>query len=379
VSVLSGWMKRRAKKSGARSKSKAGSKRGAGSSDSGERFGWRQAKPVLFTFLGALALCGAAYGWWAGEPALINFVNERHAAATGVPIDVRFTHPVVKVEGARDQLVRLVREHMNNTGPLGSHARAALRDARRALIETGWFDPENLRLRRDLTSPAQDDELQRAHDANANTNTNDNENIDDHPTTGNAADADADAVPRDTITIEGPFRPPFALVRHDEFDYLVNVEGRRLPVAYTARSVDAIPVIVGAGAGAPGIGEVWPGRDLRNGLELLEYLRGVGPAWLAQVRAIDVANAGGAERRNDPHLVLVTDKGYRVGWGRAIGDEAGIDIAPAEKVRLLNEYAKPRNGRIGDPLGLLRVDQPLSTIDRNFGNDNPTATRPGGG
>ena len=163
-------------------------------------------------------------------------------------------------------------------------------------------------------------------------------------------------------TVEGRCRIPYVLVRSGSQDYLVDRFGHRLPPSYEKDSVRALPVIVGVEASPPSVGEIWDGRDLDDGIELLDYLIGAGPAWLAQVREIRVTHSRGG-RAPEPYLILVTDKGYRIAWGRAIGDENGIDQVPMDKIRVLDEYAKQRQGRIGDPLGLLHIDQPLARLD----------------
>lgn len=322
MAALSRWLKRHTKK--AKPFKRSGSAQKPRAAKSAEpRFGWRQARGFVLAFAAVVGLAGAAYGWWAGEPYLIDYVNAHHSAQ----FEVRFTNQPVNVEGVRDQLVRMVLANISDEA-VGTHAKDSLRSAREALAATGWFDPERLQLRRDLVS-----------DSKSPTGT------------------------RDVIVVHGPFRRPFALVRYGRNDHLVDEFGRRLPPTYDLDTVKALPVITGCRAQPANVGELWTGKDLRDGINLLTYLVKIGPAWLSQVRQIDVSNAGGG-RRGEGHLVLITDKGYRIAWGRAVGEEGGIDQPPIDKIRVLNEYAKQRSGRVGDPLGLLRIDQPLATLDR---------------
>ena len=252
----------------------------------------------------------------------INYMNDHHRAN----LRVRFTDEPVHVEGVVEQLKGIIFEKISGEA-VGTHERESLVSAQAALAATGWFDWEGLRVRRDLVS-----------------------------------DGDAAGGTVDLITVEGRFRIPYVLVRFGDRDYLVDRFGHRLPPSYEKDSVTALPVFVGVAASPPCVGGGWDGADLADGVELLWYLIGAGPAWLAQVREIQVTQSRGG-RMPEPYLILVTDKGYRIAWGRAIGDENGIDQVPMDKIRVLDEYAKQRQGRIGDPLGLLHIDQPLATLD----------------
>ena len=329
MALLSRWTKRNTKK--ARSKKGKASSRSKRASDA-PRFGWVQAKPVLIVFGVVVSLAAVSYGWYVGEPYLINYSNAHHHA----DLRIRFSDEPVQVEGVVDRLRGIIFENISSE-PIGSHARESLQRTQELLASTGWFDPESLRVRRDFVTDSES----------------------------------SDGV-SDLITVEGRFRIPFALVRFGGEDYLIDVKGDRLPPVYEEGSVDALPVIVGVGASEPSVGEVWEGRDVADGIGLLLYLINTGPAWLAQVREIHVGELMGS-RSGEPYLVLVTDKGYRIAWGRAVGDENGIDQPPADKIRVLNEYAKQRGGRIGDPLGLLHIDQPLATLD------HPVSGQGGGG
>jgi len=322
MAALTRWLKRHTKKTKPY-KTSGGARKSPAVKSAEPRFGWTQARGFVIAFAVVVGLAGAAYGWWVGEPYLIDYVNAHHSAQ----FEVRFTDQPVAVEGVRDQLVRTVLENISDEA-IGTHSKDSLRSARQALTATGWFDPKRLQLRRDLVS-----------------------------------DGESPSGAHDVIIVDGVFRRPFALVRYGRNDHLIDEFGRRLPPTYDVDTVDALPVISGCRAQPPNVGEIWEGKDLCDGIELLRYLLKVGPAWLSQVRQIDVSNAAGG-RRGQPRLVLITDRGYRIAWGRAVGEEGGIDQPPIDKIRVLNEYAKQRSGRVGDPLGLLRIDQPLATLDR---------------
>jgi hypothetical protein len=308
-------------RSGSTSKKKIAKSPRAKSGPASRRLGVSQARPFLKGFLGVVILAAAGVGWTYAKPYLVGYTNAHFDA----PADIRFTDDLPAVEGLRDELSRTVFSNVA-ADPLGEIARDSLDALRLELLMTGWFDHGTLRIRRDLQKNEQGEI-------------------------------------RDTVIIDGPFRKPFALVRAGQFDYLVDEHSTRLPVTYPRASVTVIPVMTGVRGPVPEIGELWAGRDLTDGIGLLKYLNRKQPGWLKQVREIDVSNASGSNERS-PRLVLVTPDGCRIGWGRSVGEEAGIDIPARDKIQLLDEYAKSRQGKIGDPLGLLRVDLPLMTVEK---------------
>ncbi len=337
VAGLTNWLKRQtkdARKTQAKATKPANKKSPKkASATSEERFGWVEAKPFVLVAVGVLGLGSTAYGWWASEPHLINYVNRHHAPTA---LEIKFTHTMVNVDGIQSQLEQLIRTTLADAGPTGDHAYASLQHVHTSLTQSGWFDPEHLRVQRDLQSSSIDEQ-------------------------GNETGL------RDVVTVAGPMRQPFALARIGDTDILIDQFGHRLPVEYEKDSVAVIPVIVGSGSVDTAVGDSVRGIGLEAGLQLLAFLREQDPKWLAQIRKIDVTNVDGRHRYKEPHLLLITDKNRPIAWGRAVGSESGIDNPPIEKVRLLDQYAKQRSGKIGDPMGLLRIDQPLSTVDRRGG------------
>ncbi len=285
------------------------------------RFGLADARKILFVAAFVIGAVFVGYVWWLSEPHLQAYINKQHQ----IPIEVRFEQPIAPIEGLEERLLEMVYTGVS-AGPVGMNSHEMLQQIHTSLAETGWFG-EDLCVLRDLES-------------------------------GESGD-------RDVVLIQGRCKQPGAFIRSGDMDILVDRIGCRLPVSYDADAVTALPVLTGARSEPPQVSDTWPGRDVNDGLSLLRFLRGQDPLWLGQIRQIDISNTDG-HRRHEPRLILVTDKGYRIAWGRAVGEENGIDIPPGDKVRLLNEYAAPRGGRIGDPLGVLRVDLPLSTLDEPF-------------
>lgn len=140
--------------------------------------------------------------------------------------------------------------------------------------------------------------------------------------------------------VDATFVRPFAVIRHGEFDYLIDDEGRLLPMQWTAGHRPAQPhylAIVGTGEPHRGeFGTVWPGHDVAAALELARVL--VGRPWFEQVAAIDLSDFNRTEM-----LSLVTVNNGRVLWGRAPSDRSVAEVTPDSKLRTLDYlYASER-------------------------------------
>ncbi|MFM7260401.1 MAG: hypothetical protein ACKO3W_07335 [bacterium] len=142
--------------------------------------------------------------------------------------------------------------------------------------------------------------------------------------------------------VDAKFLVPFAIVRHGEFDFLVTPEGRLMPMEWRAGHRPAQPhyvAILGATQPAPGaIGDRWQGADLAAGLELARAI--ASEAWFTQVAGIDLSRFS-AENA----LVLVTQAGGHVVWGRAPDDRSVAEVPTETKLATL-DYLFRSNGRI---------------------------------
>lgn len=169
--------------------------------------------------------------------------------------------------------------------------------------------------------------------------------------------------------VDAEFLVPFAIVRHGEFDFLVTPEARLMPMEWRAGHRPAQPhyvAILGASQPAPGaIGDRWQGADLAAGLELARTI--ASEAWFTQVAGIDLSRFS-AENA----LVLVTQAGGTVVWGRAPDDRSVAEVPTETKLATL-DYLYRSNGRIdvgggraidlrGD-LVTLRADARTATAD----------------
>lgn len=295
--------------------------------DAQDRFGLAQAGRV-FLYASLAVASVVALGWAVRTDAwgqLHDGIARRHWQRIDTS-EIVFACEVVKVEGVEAEL--LARAHQAaRKNPFDRSSLAAIREI---LVQSRWMEESSIQVRRDQVTEKIDGERRRI----------------------------------DRIVIDGQFRVPFALIRRGQTEYLVDGSGTRLPVDYETGRVRALPVIANASGPVPAVGEMWRGGDLTDGLLLARFLRAQKRSWYDQVEAIDVANWDGRDR-NKPRLVLITNRGYRIGWGRAVGDEAGIEHPAAEKIRALDAYYLSHGGVIGSPQGMLTVNQPLLTQDRS--------------
>jgi hypothetical protein len=143
-----------------------------------------------------------------------------------------------------------------------------------------------------------------------------------------------------SFLVDATFVRPFAVVRHGEFDYLIDEAGRLLPMQWTAGHRPADPHYIAlVGTSEPNRGEygtVWPGTDLAAGLELARTM--IGRPWYSEVAAIDLS-----EFSKEGTLSLITRNNGRLLWGRAPSDRTVAEVTPDAKMRTLDYlYASQR-------------------------------------
>lgn len=171
--------------------------------------------------------------------------------------------------------------------------------------------------------------------------------------------------------VEATFVRPFAVIRHGEFDYLVDESARLLPMQWTAGHRPAEPhYIAVVGTSEPNRGDYgspWPGADVAAALELARLL--IGKPWYSEIAAIDLS-----QYAQDQTLALITRNNGRLLWGRAPSDRSVAEVTPDAKVRTLDYlYATQRRidsggGRSIDLRGDLvtvRADAPADTAPAN--------------
>ena len=133
--------------------------------------------------------------------------------------------------------------------------------------------------------------------------------------------------PGDTLAADCVYRVPTALVKWEDYYWLVDGDGYKMPEEYTAsqaRKVMFAPdgrlslrVIVGVEHPPVESGKLWPGQDLAAGLQLVKLLWN--KPYAEGIWAVDVTNADGRRDANTAQIVLDTRYGTTIRWGRPPG------------------------------------------------------------
>jgi len=150
------------------------------------------------------------------------------------------------------------------------------------------------------------------------------------------------------------YRQPIAWVMHGDWCFLVDDECVRLPGRYAHVQIASAGLlqIAGVSSPPPDVGQRWDAEDLSAAIKLVTEL--AGQPFREQIIAVLVYNYDGREDPYEPHMELATDRpGNRIRWGRAPGQELGIEPTAEQKLALLQGlYRKYR-----------RVDMGKSYID----------------
>lgn len=166
--------------------------------------------------------------------------------------------------------------------------------------------------------------------------------------------------PGGVVKVEGQWRIPAAVVRLQGVDHLVARKGEVLPLAFE-RGGSTLRAIIGAQQTPPAAGgqfipgSVWPGADVRAGLDLLAVISS--RPWQDQVAAIDVS-----AYQTKKQLVIVTQSGGRIVWGGAINESIPGQV-PAE-VRLKRlDVLQHQYGAIDARHRVVEVAGPRTLVD----------------
>lgn len=173
--------------------------------------------------------------------------------------------------------------------------------------------------------------------------------------------------PGDTIEVDCDFRTPLALVRWQDYYWLVDSDGYKLPEQYTADQapgmlLDAnrrtqMRIIEGVRQPPVESGQKWPGDDLAAALELARLLHG--HRFADEIFKIDASNFSGRADPLEAHLVLVTRYGTEIRWGRPINaKDAFVEIPATRKLEALAQvFAQYHRVDANQPWLDIRYDQ----------------------
>ncbi|MCK4871454.1 MAG: hypothetical protein KAS72_01900 [Phycisphaerales bacterium] len=185
------------------------------------------------------------------------------------------------------------------------------------------------------------------------------------------AGVSATRLPGDIVEIEAQWRYPSWVVRRAGSDYVIGDDYGLLPLVAGAegesfRFLDgtALRYITGELPEPPrdsvsglAYGVQWPGTSLRDAVHLLEFLQPEADIWW-QVAGVRI-EPGAWENE----LVIVTDTGSRIIWGRPPGEGGGLEISDDVKLAHL-KAAKRHTGRIDWRESLIDVRTEQFEIDR---------------
>jgi len=143
------------------------------------------------------------------------------------------------------------------------------------------------------------------------------------------------------IEIDAVFVRPFAMIRSDDADFLVDPVGRRLPMQVDpALNQQQFIVIAGVVTRTPPrLGEHWPGSEVIAGLQLLRLVDAA--AWRHQVASIDVS-----DYRWHRTVAIITDRATIINFEHAPGEEEPLELSAEQKMQLLSHNFRT-HGHIG--------------------------------
>ncbi len=159
----------------------------------------------------------------------------------------------------------------------------------------------------------------------------------------------------DAITISGTWRRPACVVRSGGTDYVIDWQGRMLPIAYE-EGTSGLPALLGVAsqkpvdkAGRVDYQAVWPGEDVQVGLGLLGPL--LSEPFASQVAGVDVHRYF-----DEGSLSILTDRGTEIVWGGPFGEYVPGEASSDEKMARLRRMQ--HNAQFGHriDLGQARIE-----------------------
>lgn len=164
------------------------------------------------------------------------------------------------------------------------------------------------------------------------------------------------------IIVNGAWRVPAAVVRHQGTDYLISWGGNRMPAQFPAgksnmRSIIDPAMGPPAKGGRPDFETPWAGEDVAASLELLRDV--VSKPWAWQVGGVEASKFS-----SEQNLTLVTTEGTRIFWGGRVSKPKLGDTTTATKFAHLNNlYGMYKRIDANYPLIYINTDK--LTFDRS--------------
>jgi hypothetical protein len=173
--------------------------------------------------------------------------------------------------------------------------------------------------------------------------------------------------PGDVLEVVCEYRAPVALVKWQDYFWLVDGDGIKLPEVFSAADVPRIlkgqdkkvniRVIEGVAHAPPETGAKWPGGDLQAGLELVKLL--FGRTYAEEVEKVDVSNFAGRQNLKAAQLVLVTRYNTHVRWGQPVtvpADDFSPEVPASQKLAFMQAIWEENH----------RVDGNFNWVDIRF-------------
>jgi hypothetical protein len=137
------------------------------------------------------------------------------------------------------------------------------------------------------------------------------------------------------ILVDLKLRRPVAAVLTNRKYYLVDDAARRLspPLDRWPQTPQALPVIIVSTELLPDPGQKWLNRGVKAGASVARTLLDNRDRLMTRFAAIDVTNIDGRRSAVSSDILLITDKGTVVKWGRSplLVNSPG-ELTPAEKI-----------------------------------------------
>jgi len=186
--------------------------------------------------------------------------------------------------------------------------------------------------------------------------------------------------PGDTLEVDCEYRAPVALVHWQDYYWLVDGDGVKLPEQFTGPQVPRIVlgrdgrmnirIIDGVRNPPVESGRVWPGDDLTAGLEMVKLL--YGQPYAEEIVKVNVANFAGRVDLKEPQLVLETKYDTQIRWGRPVNSkDFFVEIPTARKLdklrRVREQYGRVDGGQPWIDIRFDKITVPGDTSQANTG------------